>query len=93
MPGIKIISVDLQKEFSAKSGKHYRSHSNVDFIKNILVPFLRENNIKIAEIVSDYRQPRPGDLDKSNKARDHRRSKTGRHARPAGLGSLASECS
>jgi len=62
---IKIISVDFQKEFSAECGKHYRKHTNVEFIKNILIPFLRKNNIKIAEIISDYRQPRPGDLDGS----------------------------
>ena len=67
MPNTKIISVDFQKEFSAKGGKHYKPHPNVDFIKKILVPFLRKNNIKIAEIVSDYRQPRPGDLDDSTR--------------------------
>jgi nicotinamidase-related amidase len=64
---IKIISVDLQKEFSAEGGKHYRPHSNVDFIKKTLIPFLRKNKIKIAEIISDYRQPRPGDLDDSTR--------------------------
>jgi len=67
MSKIKIISVDLQKEFSAKGGKHYRPHPNVRFIKNILVPFLRKRDIKIAEIISDYRQPRPGDLDDSTR--------------------------
>ena len=67
MPTIKIISVDFQKEFTSKGGKHYRTHLNVDFIKKILVPFLRERDIKIAEIVSDYRQPRPGDLDDSTR--------------------------
>ena len=67
MSNIKIISVDFQKEFSAKGGKHYRQHPNVDFIKKILVLFLRKNGIKIAEIVSDYRQPRPGDLDDSTR--------------------------
>lgn len=67
MPKIKIISVDFQKEFSAKGGKHYRPRPNVDFIKKILVPFLRKNSIKIAEIISDYRQPRPGDLDDSTR--------------------------
>ena len=64
---VKIISVDFQKEFSSNGGKHYRPHKNVDFIKNILVPFLRKDNIKIAEIISDYRQPRPGDLDDSTR--------------------------
>lgn len=29
------------------------------------MPFLLQNNIKITEIVSDYRQPRPGDRDDS----------------------------
>ena len=67
MSNTKIISVDFQKEFSTKGGKHYRPHPNVDFIKNILVPFLRKNNIKIAEIISDYRQPRPGDIDDSTR--------------------------
>jgi hypothetical protein len=62
---IKLISVDFQKEFSAKGGKHYQPRSNVGFIKKIIVPFLIKNDIKIAEIISDYRQPRPGDLDES----------------------------
>lgn len=64
---VKIISIDLQKEFSSPGGKHYRPHPNVAFIKNTLVPYLRKNNIKITEIVSDYRQPRPGDLDDSTR--------------------------
>ncbi len=67
MSTIKIISVDLQKEFSAEGGKHYRPHPNVAFIKQTLVPYLRERNIKVAEIISDYRQPRPGDLDDSTR--------------------------
>jgi len=67
MPNIKIISVDFQKEFSAPCGKHYRPHSNVDFIKNVLVPFLRKRGIKIAEIISDYRQPRPSDVGGSSR--------------------------
>lgn len=67
MQPIKILCVDFQKEFSAPGGKHYRPHANVPFIKNILVPFLRQKNIKIAEIISDYRQPRPGDRDDSTR--------------------------
>jgi nicotinamidase-related amidase len=59
------LSVDLQKDFSAPGGKHYRPHSNVAFIKQTLLPFLATKGIKIAEIVSDYRQPRPGDRDES----------------------------
>lgn len=61
MDKIKIISVDFQKDFTAKGGICYKQRNSVDFIKNTLVPFLRRDNIKIAEIISDYRQPRPGD--------------------------------
>ncbi|MDP3881579.1 MAG: isochorismatase family protein [Nanoarchaeota archaeon] len=64
---IKIISVDLQKEFSSLGGKHHRPHPNVDFIKEILIPHLRKKKLKIAEVISDYRQPRPGDLDDSTR--------------------------
>lgn len=64
---IKIISVDFQKEFSAKGGKHYKPRLCVDFIKNTLIPFLRKNSVMIAEIVSDYRKPRPADLDDSTR--------------------------
>jgi len=64
---IKIISVDFQKEFSAKGGKHYKPRPCVDFIKNTIIPFLRKNNIMIAEINSDYRKPRPSDLDDSTR--------------------------
>lgn len=56
-----ITSVDLQKDFSAEGGICYRPRPSVEFIKNTLVPFLREKNQKIAEIISDYRKPRPGD--------------------------------
>jgi nicotinamidase-related amidase len=62
---IKIISVDLQKEFSSFGGKHYRPHSNVGFIRDTLVPYLRQNDLKIAEIISDYRKPRLGHKDDS----------------------------
>ena len=58
---IKIISVDVQKAFSEKGGKHYRRRPAVDFLKKTLVPYLLEKDIKIAEIISDYRQPRKGD--------------------------------
>lgn len=61
MNKIQLICVDLQKDFSAEGGKCYNPHKNVPFIKETLVPFLREHNIKVSEIISDYRQPRPGD--------------------------------
>lgn len=62
---IKIISVDVQKAFSAKGGKHFRRRPAVDFLKKVFVPHLLKKNIKIAEIISDYRQPRKGDKDHS----------------------------
>ena len=57
----KIISIDFQKDFTAEGGVCYKSRPSVDFVKNTLVPFLEKKNLKIAEIISDYRQPRPGD--------------------------------
>ncbi len=61
MSNIKFISVDFQNDFSSKDGLAYVFRPSVDFVKNIFVPFLRDEGIKVAEIVSDYRQPRPGD--------------------------------
>lgn len=55
------ISVDLQRDFTDPGGKGYRPRPSVDFITSILVPFFQRNNTKTAEIISDYRQPRPGD--------------------------------
>lgn len=57
----KIISIDFQKDFTAEGGICYKPRPSVDFVKNTLVPFLEKKNLKIAEIISDYRQPRPGD--------------------------------
>ena len=65
MKPIKFISVDFQKDFSAQGGKHYRPRASVEFVKEILVPYLQRNNIKVAEIISDYRLPRPADPDDS----------------------------
>jgi len=62
---IKIISVDLQKDFSDPKGKHHKPRPSVDFVKKTVVPYLRDKNIKISEIISDYRLPRPGDKDNS----------------------------
>ena len=61
----KIISVDLQKDFSQEGGKHFRVRPSVDFIKTTIISYLRDKKIKVAEIISDYRLPRPGDHDDS----------------------------
>ncbi|MBU1419894.1 MAG: isochorismatase family protein [Proteobacteria bacterium] len=54
------ISVDLQKDFSAAGGACYQDRPCVDFIRKIFIPHCRKHGIQLAEIVSDYRQPRPG---------------------------------
>lgn len=58
---IKIISIDFQKDFTSKGGACYKPRKSVKFVKEVLVPFIVNKNIQIAEIISDYRQPRPGD--------------------------------
>lgn len=57
---MKIISVDFQKEFSAEGGRGYISRPCIPFIKNVFIPFVRNQGFKIAEIISDYRLPHPG---------------------------------
>ncbi len=61
MPTVKTVCVDFQKDFSSPLGIAYRPRPCVDFIKGELIPYFREHDRKIAEIVSDYRLPRPGD--------------------------------
>lgn len=61
MKQIKIISIDFQKDFSAEGGICYKLRPSVDFVKSTLVPWMNAHSMKIAEIISDYRQPRPGD--------------------------------
>lgn len=57
---MKIISVDFQREFSAEGGSCYVERPCIPFIKEVLVPFVREKGLMIAEIISDYRLPREG---------------------------------
>lgn len=56
-----LIAVDLQNDFATKGGKFYTYKPSVDFLKKEVFPFLEKKGIKINEIISDYRQPRPGD--------------------------------
>lgn len=58
---MRIVSVDLQQDFTAENGTNYRPRPCVKFLKQELFPYLRRKNVAIAEIVSDYRLPRPGD--------------------------------
>lgn len=57
----EIISVDFQREFTSAEGRWANPGSSVDFIKQKLVPYCRKNDLMMFEIISDYRQPRPGD--------------------------------
>lgn len=61
------IAVDLQNDFASEGGLHYTPKPSVDFLKNTLFPYFQEKGVKINEIISDYRQPRPGDRDESCK--------------------------
>ncbi len=57
-----IISVDFQKDFTAVWGACYQLRPCVEFVQKNIIPHCRKQGVRIAEIVSDYRQPRPGDL-------------------------------
>jgi nicotinamidase-related amidase len=55
-----LICVDLQNDLASEGGKLYSSKPSLTFLKNILLPYLESANVKVSEIVSDYRLPRPG---------------------------------
>jgi len=57
----KFISIDIQNEFASEGGKFYSLKPSISFLGEVFFPFLRENSLKVNEIISDYRQPRPGD--------------------------------
>ncbi|MEK7589083.1 MAG: hypothetical protein AAB479_00440 [Patescibacteria group bacterium] len=61
----QFLSVDLQNDFASEGGSHYKIRPSINFDKEVLFPFLKEKDIKVSEIISDYRQPRPGDRDES----------------------------
>jgi nicotinamidase-related amidase len=61
MADIKLVCVDLQNDFASEGGTCYIERPSVDFIIKTLLPFLEGSDVKISEIISDYRQPRPGD--------------------------------
>jgi nicotinamidase-related amidase len=55
------LAVDLQNDFAKQGGTWYRRRACVPFVLTTLLPFLRDQGFRIREIISDYRQPRPGD--------------------------------
>ncbi|MBU6427089.1 isochorismatase family protein [Patescibacteria group bacterium] len=63
---VKVIAVDLQYDFTRPEGKHFKSSRTcLETIKLNVIPILLHAEVDIGEIISDYRQPRPGDLDDS----------------------------
>ena len=58
---ISLLCVDLQNDFSSEGGSFYEFRPSVQFLIDTFFPFLQEKGIKVSEIISDYRQPRPGD--------------------------------
>jgi hypothetical protein len=58
-----MIAVDIQNDFASPGGKWYTPKKSVAFLKKTLFPFLHEQNIKLNEVVADYRSPRPGKRD------------------------------
>ena len=55
------ISVDYQKDFGAEGGKWYLPRPCERFISEEFIPFIRNKKLRISEIVSDYRLPRPSE--------------------------------
>jgi nicotinamidase-related amidase len=57
---IEWISIDFQKDFTNREGLWFVKGQSPDFVKNTLFPLFRHHNIKLSEIISDYRIPRNG---------------------------------
>ena len=60
----EFIAVDIQNEFATEGGLHYTPKPSVRFLNENIFPVFESRGIKINNIVSDYRQPRPGDRGK-----------------------------
>jgi len=56
---VRIISVDFQRDFSAQGGRWFRPRPCVAFLHSTIIPYLQRTGEKVAEIISDYRLPRP----------------------------------
>lgn len=55
------ISIDYQNDFCLPGGIFYKDRPCQVFINSEFIPYIKKNNIKIAEIISDYRLPRPSE--------------------------------
>ena len=58
MVDFDLICVDFQYDFADENGVNFNRGKSVEFIKNTLIPTLINNNLKLLEIISDYRLPR-----------------------------------
>lgn len=61
MPDTAIIFVDMQYDFTRSGGACYAPRSSVRFVRDHLIPYIKRADVPALQIVSDYRQPRPGD--------------------------------
>ena len=53
-----LISVDFQYDFADEDGLNFNKGKSVGFVKNTLIPFLKNSGVQVSEIISDYRLPR-----------------------------------
>jgi len=58
MEKYNFLSVDFQYDFASINGKNFNGGNSSQFITDILIPYLENKNIKVSEIMSDYRLPR-----------------------------------
>lgn len=58
---MKFIAVDYQGDFAERGGRWYQERPCEAFIRDIFIPFCKDHQITISEIVSDYRLPRPSE--------------------------------
>lgn len=56
-----VLAVDYQKAFCRPGFYKYKDRPCHNFIDKIFVPYLLKKHLKIAEIISDYRLPRPNE--------------------------------
>ena len=60
---MKIISVDFQHDFAVAGGRWHLPRPAVEFLLSELIPHISNTEHKIAEIISDYRLPRPSETE------------------------------
>ena len=61
MSRVVVLFVDLQNDFTQEWGKEFKPRPCVKFIRKNVFGFLEKKGVEVVEVISDYRQPRPGD--------------------------------